>query len=185
MGNRQLGAGQAGFTLIEVMVAVVLLSVAMVGFARSVVSGISAGGTHREVRKASEASRGVLERVSGSEFSQVVALYNGDPADDPGVAGTAPGASFDVAGLDPRSDDPDGRVGEILLPVIEVGGVWQVREDLELPELGMPRDLSGDGVIDNLDHSLDYVLLPVRVRLEWQGAGAPAKVEFHTVLIGI
>ena len=64
-------------------------------------------------------------------------------------------------------------------------GAWQVREDLVMPELGMPRDLSGDGVIDDQDHSLDYVLLPARIQIDWRGAGGDAHVEFHTVLMGV
>jgi len=185
MGSRAFVAGRSGFTLVEVMIAFVLLSVAMMGFSRSVVSSMVAAGSDTEIRAASEASRAVLERLAGSEFSDIFRLYNGNDADDPGGAGTAPGATFDVAGLDARADDADGQVGEIVLPIVEVAGVWQLREDLDMPELGLPRDLSGDGDIDDQDHSLDYVILPARVRIEWQGSGGPAHVEFHTVIMGL
>lgn len=171
--------------MVEVMVALVLLSVAMLGFSRSVVSSMVAADTDREVRSATEASRGAMERLSGSDFSTVFRLYNGDPDDDPIAAGTAPGLAFDIDGLDAQAGDPDGRVGSVSLPFVEVDGAWQVREDLVMPELGMPRDLSGDGVIDDQDHSLDYVLLPARIQIDWRGAGGDAHVEFHTVLMGV
>lgn len=182
---RRAKCRQSGFTLIEVMVAIVLLSIAMLGFSRSVVSTMVASDTDREVRSATEASRAALERISGATFSEVFALYNSDDEDDPDGDGTAPGTAFDVAGLDALPGDEDGRVGEVLLPFLDTPGGPQVREDLDIPELGMPRDLNGDGVIDDQDHSGDYVLLPVRVRLEWQGSGGPAQVEFHTVLMGV
>ncbi len=185
MRNRLCAGGEVGFTLVEVMIAIVLLCLAMLGFSRSIVSSMVASSTDREVRTAAEASRGALERLSGSDFSEVFKLYNGDPADDPDGAGSAPGSTFDVTNLDSLDGDPDGQVGEVLLPIIEVDGTWQVREDLEWPQLGLPRDLSGDGVIDDQDHSLDYVLLPARVRIEWKGRGGPAHIQFHTVLMGV
>jgi prepilin-type N-terminal cleavage/methylation domain-containing protein len=183
MGRGRFGLEGGGFTLVEVMVALVLLSIAMLGFSRSVVASMIAADTDREVLTATEASRGIMERLSGSDFFQVFVLFNGDPSDDPGVAGSAPGATFDVPGLDPQTGDPDGQVGEVLLPFTKVDGVWQVREDLDLPALGLPRDLSGDGVIDTLDHSSDYVILPARVRIEWRGDAGDASAEFYTVLM--
>ena len=185
MQNNSTVRKRAGFTLVEVMVALVLLSVAMVGFSQSIVSSMVAANTDRDVRKATEASRGAMERLAGADFSELFALYNGNPGDDPDGAGSAPGQAFDVTGLTVLDDDDDGQVGQVLMPFVEVAGIWQLREDLNLPELGLPRDLSGDGIIDSLDHSTDYVLLPARIRIEWKAAGAPAQVEFHTILMGI
>ena len=87
-----------------------------------------------------------------------------------------------MPGLDPDPNDPDGRVGEILMPVLTVGGAVQVREDLQLPELGMPRDLNGDGAHDGLDHSVDKRVLPVLVRLRWRGATGISRMEFRTLV---
>lgn len=185
MSINRIVTRREGFTLVEVMVAFVLLSVAMMGFSRSVVSSMLAANTDRDVRKATEASRSTMERLSGADFSELFALYNGNPLDDPDAVGSAPGPAFSVTGLTVQDADADGLVGEILLPFIEVGGAWQVREDLDLPELGLPQDLSGDGIIDDLDHSEDYLLLPVRIRIEWKASGTDAHVEFHTVLMGV
>ena len=176
---------RGGFTLVEVMVAFVLLSVAMMGFSRSIVSSMMAANTDRDVRRATEASRGIMERLSGADFDDLFELYNGNTLDDPDGVGTAPGMTFRVPGLTVQDDDEDGEVGEVLLPFVQVGGVWVVREDLDLPELGLPQDLSGDGIIDDQDHSDDYLLLPARIRIQWQGAGTDSQVEFHTILMGI
>jgi hypothetical protein len=72
-------------------------------------------------------------------------------------------------------------VGEIVFPL----AAGELREDLDEPRMGMPRDLTGEGDIDNLDHSLDYRLLPVLVRLRWLGAGGHAKFELLTVIKGV
>ena len=49
--------------------------------------------------------------------------------------------------------------------------------------LGMPRDLNGDGVIDSEDHAGDYVLLPVKVRVNWRGITGDRSFEVCTVLL--
>ena len=43
-------------------------------------------------------------------------------------------------------------------------------ETANVPQLGLPRDLDGDGKADNdeVDED-DYILLPVRIDVRWQG----------------
>ena len=45
----------------------------------------------------------------------------------------------------------------------------------------MPRDLSGDHVVDDLDHAADYFRLPVAVHLEWQGEVGVRSLVFHAM----
>ena len=91
------------------------------------------------------------------------------------------GAAFDVDGLEPQDGDADGRVGQILFPVEPLlPGI--LREDLNQAELGTPRDLNNDGAIDALDHALDYVVLPVLVRVDWAGPAGDSRVEFRTII---
>ena len=89
-----------------------------------------------------------------------------------------------MRGLDPRADDDDGFVGRIEFPSVAVGGDLQVREDLKSAVLGMPRDLNADGVVDAADHAADYVILPVRVRLEWTGSRGEGALQYQTLLSG-
>jgi hypothetical protein len=91
------------------------------------------------------------------------------------------GNGFDIPGVTPVAGDPDGLVGEILFPTL-AGAPGVLREDLELPALGLPQDLNGDGNLDGLDHSSDYVLLPVQVRVRWNGSAGPGLLEFETLL---
>ena len=130
---------------------------------------------------ATQEGRRMIERLQAEPFAQVFARYNDDPADDPGGAGTGPGADFDVSGFTAWTNDADGLAGEIVLPTTALApGV--LREDVVDTSLGMPRDLNGDGVVDANDHSSDYRLLPVLVRIRWQNASGRNSVEFKTML---
>lgn len=169
---------RAGWSILEILISTVILLVLLMGFSYGLVSSTSLGTATREQGTAREAARGLLEELRGTAFEQVLARYNADPADDP-ATGASPGARFDVPGLAARPDDPDGRVGEVVFPLSEDG---ELREDLQLERLGMPRNLSSEGDIDDLDHSLDYVLLPVLVSIEWRGASGDARFEMVTVL---
>ena len=58
------------------------------------------------------------------------------------------------------------------MPAVDIGGgKLTVQEDFVEPRWGMPRDLSGDSLVDANPHHDDYIALPVTVRLEWIGAG--------------
>ncbi|HVS19906.1 MAG TPA: hypothetical protein VMT18_14975, partial [Planctomycetota bacterium] len=76
--------------------------------------------------------------------------------------------------------DPDGLPGEIVFPGDGVG----LFEDVVFPALGMPRDLTLDDppMIDSLDHSMDYRVLPVLVRVRWAGARGNRELMLGTTL---
>jgi hypothetical protein len=59
---------------------------------------------------------------------------------------------------------------------------WELREDYQDEELGLPRDLNGDSILDSLDHKKDYILLPVLIRVKWQGNTGPRVYEVYTML---
>jgi len=111
-------------------------------------------------------------------FPLIFPSYNTVPGDDPAGVGTAPGSHFAVDGLEPVDGDPDGFVGEVLLP--EMG--LELREDVDDPLMGMPRDLNGDMQIDALDHLADHIILPVRVVVRWKGRGGERSLELQSIL---
>lgn len=169
--------------MIELVVAFIVIGLSFAIYASTAVAvrGQSLG-VH-ELSVAADGAQRIVETLRAESFDEIVALYGHDPDDDPKGAGSAAGRHFDVAGLAPAQDDADGRVGEILLPELEVQtGVWQVREDTNQPELGLPRDLNGDSIIDNKDHSHDYLQLPVCVRVRWQSSTGPAVYQLDALL---
>ena len=163
----------------EVLIAATVLVVALAGALGGVISTSVLGDTDRESTIAYQAARRAMEGLQAADYSSLVQRYNDNPDDDPSGVGTAPGAAFDVFGLDPQPGDPDGRIGRILLPLSADG---TLRETIVDPLFGMPRDLSGNGVIDGADHQSDHVILPVRVRVEWRGQSGDRFAEYSTIL---
>lgn len=184
MGARVLREGtrraRAAFTILELMIAVTLVSLILVAVSNSIVTSMKATGVNRETALATDGLAAMMERLQGvGHFSDVFRLYNANPNDDPGMPGTAPGPNFAVPGLQPIDGDPDGFVGEIVFPTI--GN--DLREDVVDPRLGMPRDLNGNGSIDvNVPRNGDYKLLPVLLRIRWKGVGVERSMEIRTLL---
>jgi prepilin-type N-terminal cleavage/methylation domain-containing protein len=174
---------RAGFTFVELAVVMTILLSALLIFS-STVSGVAKQrSVNRETGLAVSAARNLLETLRSEDFGEVYALYNADPADDPGGPGSAPGHRFAVAGLDEAPDSLDGLEGEVVFPTAwSAGGALELREDLEIRALGLPRDLSGDGKVDDQDHSAGYFILPVLVRLRWKGATGVRQFELASQL---
>jgi hypothetical protein len=172
-------------TLVELTVVSLILVVAMSTFSTTVANVARQRAIHRENAIASEAARSVLETMRSLPFEEVYATYDADPANDPAGAGSAAGRRFAVSGLAPRADDADGLIGTVRFPGVEVGDAGELREDVWDDELGMPRDLNADHVIDDRDHALDYIRLPVAIELAWQGTTGERRLAVHAMLCRI
>jgi hypothetical protein len=141
--------------------------------------------TSADTARAAEAIRSVIESMRNEPFDRVVRLYGPDPLDDPAGPGTAPGDRFTIPGVTPlEGQDSAGRIRLPLVDMTEPGGLpdWQLREDMQDTALGMPRDIDGNGVVDEVDHSEDYEILPVLVEAEWQGRLGPRRFRIFTYL---
>jgi type II secretory pathway pseudopilin PulG len=171
-------------TLLEIVIGITILVAGILGMIGAMIHSMSTLTATREAALATQAARRTIETVEATEFRRIFALYNADPLDDPDGPGTAPGSGFDVAGLSAVPGDPDGRVGQILFPATAAApGV--LRENVADRALGMPRDLNGDGDPDGLDHSADYRLLPVVVRMAWRGSSGTSSIEFKSLLVDL
>ena len=174
---------RAGLTLLEAVLAIGVMTLAVSLFSTMVVSTSRQRVANHEYPVASEEVRVLLESMRNADFREVFALYNADPADDPGGPGTAPGHRFAVEGLEPLENSPDGLVGEIFFPVTPVlDGPDELREDMVDDSLGMPRDLNADSMVDDANHSGDYTVLPIRVELDWRGKYGDRHLEVYTML---
>ena len=169
---------RAGFTLIELLTAVTILVFGIGALISMVAATSAANQLNRETATAIAAAQGAVERLRAAPFEEAFALYNTDGGDDPDGADTAPGASFDVRGLEAQPGDADGLVGEIVMPA-DGPQLW---EDEDLPLFGLPRDLNMDDVVDAADHAGDYRVLPVLVRVQWQGRTGPRRIQLLTTI---
>jgi type II secretory pathway pseudopilin PulG len=187
-GTRAAGAararvrGRVGMTLLELTIVTSVLVVGFLALSQTIVASMQVTRVNRETALATDALRGTLEALQGDgAFDDLFNQYNDDPLDDVG-AGPAPGSTFDVPGLQVALDDPDGRVGEIVFPATETAAGLELHEGLDAPELGMPRDLNGNGFIELGNVEDAYVLLPVLVRLRWSGHSGVREMEVRTFL---
>lgn len=177
----------SGYALIEVLIALPIVAVAGVMLFGTMTGTARQRALNRETIVVVEAARATIERIRNEALVDVFALYNADPFDDPDGPGTAPGASFAIPGIRAVEGAPNRLPGEVVLPsvVVDEGPpeLWALREDLDLPDLGLPRDLNGDNAIDDVDHSGDCVFLPIRVVVSWQGKHGPRTLHMETTLV--
>lgn len=183
--TRSRSRESSGFTLVELVIVMALVSVAMFMFSSTAVSIARSKNIARENAVAAEAARSMLEVMRSARTTDIYALYNDDESDDPGGPGTAPGSSFLVENLQPDPDDPDGFVGRIFFPgvnVAPVGGAvdLELRENAVDPDFGLPRDLNGDSIISGDDQTGRYVVLPVRVEIRWRGKSGTRRHELFS-----
>jgi len=164
--------------MVELLIAIAVLTLGIGAVSSTLVTSSSLNRSSREAMIATSAAQNVLETLHAEPFADVFATYNSSAADDPLGAGSAPGPAFAVPGLDVQVDDPDGFVGEVIMP----GPGDLLLEDVGDADLGMPRDLNADGIVDGADHATDYTVLPVRIRVAWRGAAGDQTLEFITTL---
>lgn len=165
-----------GLTLVEVMVAFLVLSVAVYILSSTVTASVSHSIVKAEKTLAVEAAMNTIERIRAMPQADVFGLHNGDPSDDPYGPGTGPGNTFDVEGLDCIPGRP--AVGTVLMP----GSGAVLNESAVQPEFGLPRDLDGNLIIEQGDCSDRYIVLPLTIRIEWQSRLGPRSFEIATML---
>jgi len=201
---------QSGFTLLELMVAVVVIVVAFFGLLLSLHYGNVLNETARQLQSAHYAARQALEAVKAYDFAFTYRCFDASITDDPNGPGTAEvllpplnnefeqgvgkppltavgdgiGNNFVVPGLRPRSDDPDGVAGAIIFPEATDGtGAVVLSERGQDAFLGLARDLNGNATTNDLDVTADYIMLPVSILVQWEGLfGEERQVRLDTVL---
>ncbi|HKE00197.1 MAG TPA: type II secretion system protein [Planctomycetota bacterium] len=168
---------RGGFTLLEVAASMSVIAIALVATLGAIGTSTRASSTITEQEIATRAASAVLEEMAAVRFADLLATYDASPANDPVAPGRAPGEFFAVPELAPADGAAAAEIGRIVLPTIGA----QLREDGARPELGMPRDLNGDGKIDSRDHAADYRVLPALVEVRWRGAGGPCRIAIPCV----
>jgi len=176
----ETGRTDAGFTLVEVLIAGAFLALAACGMSAVIAGSMSMNAVNKETAQARTAARRMLEELQNVPTGDIFATFNGISEDDPMGEATAPGSLFSIE-MKPAEIQVSNMTGQIVFPESYISG--ELREDTVDPGLGMPRDLNGDWVIDSEDHAKDYLLLPIRIRVEWRGLTGDRTYELYTVLL--
>jgi len=172
---------QGGFTLVEIMISLTVLTAAVYLLSSTITATMAHSSKRKERTIAMESIMNVLEDMRSVPFRDLSVLYNDVDSDDPGGSGSAPGHRFSVPELDYVLGGVTTLAGTITLPTI----AGLIREDVVLPELGMPRDLNGDFVADASNHTGDYMILPVTVKVEWPGSAGLNEMKITSMFSAI
>lgn len=177
------GRSRGGFTLVEVMIAMVVGTVATYILTTSVTASVANTVTRQQQAVAAEGAMNCMEQIRSTPVELVFALFNEDPSDDPDGVGTAFGSIFDVEGLSPVLDKNGNPcpIGQVLLP----GHGAVLDETLEQAAFGLPRDLDGDLRVLAGDCSDRYLVLPVTVRIHWRSRLGDRSLELSTLLVDL
>ncbi len=180
MSGRAAGRGDAGMTLIEIIIGLAVVVIAILGIMSALVSASRVDEATAEQVRALNGCKTMIETMRQVPFAEVWARFNSNPADDPGGAGTAPGSNFAITGLRAQPGDGDGMPGQIIFP--ETGG--NLSETAIDARLGMPvaKDLNGDNDAVDVNVNTTYLILPVRVVVDWQSASGRYHMEITTFL---
>jgi len=180
-GAPRARVGARGLALVEVTAATAVVTVAVVGLLGAMSASHLQAQLATDTSIAADAARKQASVMASKSFRQIFALYNAPTSDDPGGAGTGFGPNFAVPGLKARPGDTDGLPGKIVFPAGGSSGE-QVREDASgVADLGLPRDLDGDGNVDDKNKAASYVLLPAKIVIEWQGANGPGAYVLYVL----
>lgn len=172
----------AGFSLIEVVIALAVVAFAGMALMDAMFGTQKLISASKENTYAMNAAREKLEEVRRYTFADIFAYYNNNAADDPGGAGTAPGNSFTVSGLYVQSGDTDGMAGRIIFPQSGTNLIeTYVDTSMGMPSTG--KDMNGDGVINSASRNSDYIVLPVKISIEWRsGDGVNRTYSLNTFI---
>lgn len=172
-------AARSGFSLVDVCLSMALLVVGLGVLIGSTFSAMKLDQVNASTALANQALRGMCEEMQAMPIDEVLDSYvlRGDEDErardaklarltlrDPALASRA-GKKPVAAARFPL--DGDGRT---------------LREDLDLPALGLPRDLDGDGAIDSADKRATFRILPVVLELDWEGPSGPQHLQVSSVL---
>ena len=168
---------RSGFTLLEVMIAAVVLAVAILGLMSLIPTVTQLTETTEEGNLALNASLQVSEAIrqyADQSFAYTWMAYNSNPAVDPNGVSTAPGATFSVSGL--TNSAGSSQVGTITFYTDE-NGTGNAALDAKL---GMPKDLDSKAAVSS-DVSATYTLLPFRIAVDWRDPfGHPRHTEIFS-----
>ena len=145
---------QDGWLLIEVMIALMVLSLGVLGFMSAFQSNFRASREIGNRDLMETALESAAERLRAANFGTLYATYQNTTFPAPGLTG------------------PDGNPA-----VVQVQ--FDVNETTLPLEYGPVLDIDGDGAKTNTNASTSYVILPTRLTLSYQmGNGVDTKVLY-------
>lgn len=177
--QRRRRSDRSGFTFAELAIAMTIMMVALVSISAATLRTHALRRQNRERVLANAALRSAAERIHSVAYrtiedgnaawaQEILATY--------GPGGTI-GDGFDVLELNPIG--ANGQVGSITIVADETATDAALGVDL-----GLPRDLNGDGDATDTNVGLDARVLPVIIRLDYQTQTGPQNQTHAFYVVG-
>lgn len=168
----------AGFTLVEIGLAMTILLVALMAMGASTLRMSSLRRQNRERAVAQNAIRALSEQIhaTSDNLRRTSNDWSGDLITALSPGGQV-GDSFAI-------QDLNAQIGEDSVGSIQIITDETLTDAALGFELGMPRDLDGDGSVDNTDVSGTARILPVVVRARWRGVSGNVQIVHPFYVIG-
>ncbi len=154
---------EKGMTLVEATVSLTILAVALLTLWGSTISGARTIGAAEERKHALNIAQGKLEELKSRSMDLLIATYRPNGTE---------GDTFQAAGID---EDEDRALGRIVFYTDET-------DSENGAGLGFPMDLNGDGDANDRDVATGFTLLPVRIRVTWEGSLGRQFVDVTAIL---
>jgi type II secretory pathway pseudopilin PulG len=169
---------RGGFTLLEIAITIVILIIAVASTSAATISLSAMRRLNRERSVAHNAASALAERILSLGRSEIG--RPGSWARNVTESVCPPntlGVSFDVSELEPQTGL--AHVGSITFVTDET------RTDNSLGvQLGMPRDLDGNGFVDGTNVIATARLLPVVIELRWTGIRGEQRLVHPFLVVG-
>jgi len=133
-------SGCSGFSLLDAMTGVALLTLGFMGLASSMVASSRSCDDAKEDALVNHSLRRMAETLRASPFTETLVKYQNYAFAIPSLVDGAGTVTFFVNEKDNSSD---------------------------AQRLGLPRDLDGDGLATKLDVTSSFNLLPCKIRATW------------------
>jgi len=176
--TRGIRPAWSGFTLLEVAFTLGILVIAIASSSATTISLSALRRSNRERTVAHNAAAALAERIHAIAHAKIgqPGAWARNVVETVCPANTV-GTSFDVRELEPQ--DGLAHVGTVLFVPDET------RTDQALGvELGMPRDLDGDGAADKVDAIGTAKLLPVVIEVKWKGIRGEQRILHPFYVVG-
>ncbi len=169
----------AGFSLLEVMISSGVLVIGLLALTSTSMVAHSLDRSDEARQTASQALRAATERVQALSIRAATdELGWATTLSDSLLPGGTPGAVFDVPRLEAWAGEAS--VGSLTLITDET------LTDASLGvNLGMPRDLNGDGDASDTDVADNATVLPVIVRVRWDMGEGEREMSQGLFVVGI
>ena len=198
---------RAGFTLLEVMLAISILVLSIIGMVSVIAYTTTQNEISRENLLAMRAAEGKIEEMRRFDVSEIFARYSATaatqsylPAPLNALAGFYPGPDFSdifnraMPTYDPTYQRIQNATATITFPWVNTSTALnaqgvnvttptvpiQLKENPADPD-PIARDLNADGIVN--DATLDYVILPVTINIQWSGIKGKRSISYRYMFL--